>query len=127
MKKPEGKRSDRVAERLRAELAELAIRGRLRDPRVKELVISGVHVTDDLQQARVYVRLLREVDERRRRGVVEALTRAAGFLRRELAPRLELRRVPELSFFWDDHIDRIDRLEHVFDELKRESSAKEDE
>ncbi len=119
------KRADRVGERIRAELSTLVIRGRLRDPRARDVVISRVVVSDDLQHARVYVRVLGEADARRQSGVVDALTHAAGFLRREVGPQLGLRRVPELSFFWDDEIDRVERLERIFAEIRAEELPKE--
>ena len=86
----EPRRADRVAERLRAELSELLLRGRVRDPGAKDVVVSAVRVTDDLSLARVYVRVLQEADARRKQRVVAALTRASGFLRRELAAKLKL-------------------------------------
>ena len=73
----EGKRSDRVGEQLRMEIADLLIRGKLRDSDSKVVIVSGVKVTDDLSIARVYVRVLGEADEARRGRVVRALQRAA--------------------------------------------------
>lgn len=116
----EPKRSDRVAERLRVELSELLLRGRLRDPGAKNVLISEVKLTDDLSQARIYLRTLDEADARRRDRVVAAFERAAGFLRKELAPKLKLRRVPELRFFWDDLFDRAMRIEAILSEASLE-------
>ncbi len=120
------KRADRVGERLRAELSTLVLRGRLRDPRTRDLIVSRVSMSDDLQHARVYVRILGEADSRRQSGVVRALAHAEGFLRREVGPQLGLRRVPELHFFWDDEVDRVDRLERIFAEIRAEEAPKED-
>ena len=114
----EPKRSDRVAERLRVELSELLLRGRLRDPGAKNVLVSDVKISDDLSQARIYLRTLEEADDRRQARVVEAFERAAGFLRKELAPKLGLRRVPELRFFWDDLLDRAMRIEAILDETR---------
>lgn len=118
----EPKRADRVAERLRAELSDLLLRGRLRDPGAKNVLISDVKVTDDLSQARIYLRTLEEADSRRQDRVVAAFERAAGFLRKELAPKLKLRRVPELRFFWDDLIDRAMRIEAILHETRDDES-----
>jgi len=107
----------RVAERVRAELSEMLLRGKVRDPGAKEVIISDVKVSADLSHARVYLRTLAEADPGRRTRAVEALTRAAGFLRRELGPRLELRRVPELEFFWDELVDSANRMEAIFHEI----------
>ena len=87
------------------------------------MVVSAVRVTDDLSLARVYVRVLQEADARRKQRVVAALTRASGFLRRELAAKLKLRRAVDLEFFWDEQVDRVERLERIFDELSEERDA----
>jgi ribosome-binding factor A len=126
----EGKRSDRVGEQLRMEIAELLIRGKVRDPDARDAIVSAVKVTDDLSIARVYVRSLGEADEGRRDRMVRALTRAAGYLRRELGPKLRLRRTPELEFRWDDLIDRVEGIERALRDIEtelREPAAPEEE
>ena len=85
------RRADRVAERIRSELMELLLRGSVRDPAARDVVVSDVRMTDDLSIARVYVRVLEEIDKDRQDAVVDALGRASGFLRREIGPRLQLR------------------------------------
>jgi len=115
------RRADRVAERIRSELMDLVLRGSVRDPAAKDVVVSAVRVTDDLSIARVYVRVLEEIDSDRQDAVVEALRRASGFLRRELGHRLQLRHVPSLEFFWDDVVDSALRIESILDEISEES------
>jgi ribosome-binding factor A len=112
------KRADRVSERIRSELMELLLRGSLRDPAARDVVVSAVRMTDDLSIARIYVRVLGEAGPDRQEAVVEALVRASGFLRRELGHRLELRHVPSLEFYWDDVVDSALRIESILDELR---------
>ena len=100
---------------------ELLLRGALRDPAAKDVVVSAVRVTDDLSIARVYVRVLEEIGPDRQEKVVEALERAGGFLRRELGHRVQLRRVPALEFYWDDVVDSGLRIESILEELSEES------
>jgi ribosome-binding factor A len=116
------KRADRVAERIRSELMELFLRGSLRDPAAKDVVVSAVRMTDDLSIARVYVRVLEEVDVEKQESVVAALERATGFLRRELGQRLQLRHVPSLQFYWDDVVDSALRIESILDEISAEDT-----
>jgi ribosome-binding factor A len=116
------KRADRVAERIRSELMELFLRGSLRDPAAKDVVVSAVRMTDDLSIARVYVRVLEEVDLEKQESVVAALERATGFLRRELGQRLQLRHVPSLQFYWDDVVDSALRIESILDEIGAEDT-----
>jgi len=112
------RRADRVAERLRSELMELLLRGSVRDPAARDVVISDVRMTDDLSIARVYVRVLEEIDKDHQDAVVDALGRASGFLRREIGPRLQLRHVPSLEFYWDDVVDSALRIESILDQIR---------
>jgi len=100
---------------------DLLLRGALRDPAAKDVVVSAVRVTDDLGIARIYVRVLEEIDQDRQDRVVGALERATGFLRRELGHRLQLRHVPSLEFFWDDVVDSGLRIESILEEISEES------
>ena len=119
----QAKRSLRVAERVRAELMDLVLRGTIRDPRAQDLVISSVRVTDDLGIARVYIRCMNEIDEKRAAELIEVMGKASGFLRRELGMRLQLRYVPSLEFFWDDVIDSGLRIESILHEIEHERDA----
>ena len=110
-----GARTDRVGERIRAELSALLLR-RVREPAVDGVTVTHVEVTRDLQIARVYYRVLAETQSRLE--VARALRRARGFLRRELGARLRLRRVPELTFLHDDTVEQQDRIARLFDEIQ---------
>ena len=87
----QGSRPDRVADQLRAELAQLLSR-EVHDPGIGFVTLTRVHVTPDLQTARVYYTSLG--DEVGRRNTARALGRATSFLRRQVGSRLRLRRVP---------------------------------
>lgn len=117
------RRADRVAERIRGELMELLLRGSVRDPAAKDVVVSAVWMTDDLSIARVYVRVLEEIGSDRQDAVVDALGRASGYLRREIGQRLQLRHVPSLEFYWDDVVDSALRIESILEELREEPDA----
>jgi ribosome-binding factor A len=116
-----GRRAERVAERIRIELMDLLVRGVVRDPDAVDCFVTAVRVTDDLRHARIWVRTLQaEADEAKRTRVVAALNRASGFLRRELAPRLQLKHQPELRFVWDEGEERAARIEALLAEDRRE-------
>lgn len=117
------RRPQRVAERIKAELMEVLLRDGLRDPAAKGCYVTAVVVTDDLRQARVYFRLLSsDITPAMRKGAEDALGGAAGFLRREIAPRLGLKYQPELRFFWDEGTDRASRIEELLSEIEREGT-----
>ena len=102
---------------------ELMIRGAVRDPAARDVVVSAVRMTDDLSIARIYVRVLEEIDADRQELVVEALQRAGGFLRHELGQRLQLRHVPSLEFYWDEVVDSALRIESILEEIRDDSDA----
>jgi ribosome-binding factor A len=110
-------RADRVGEQIRMELAELLTRN-VHDPGIGLLTITHVKVTPDLQQARVYYTTIG--DEKARRESKRALERATPFLRRQIGGRVRLRRVPELQFFYDESIERQDRIERILQDLHAE-------
>jgi ribosome-binding factor A len=110
-------RSIRVAEQIREDLTELLAR-EVHDPGIGFLTITRVQVTSDLQIARAYYTTLGDAAARKQTG--RALDRATPFLRRQLGRRLRLRRIPELQFFFDESIERLDRVERILQELQAE-------
>ena len=116
-----GNRPDRVGEQIRLELSELIAR-EVHDPGIGFLTLTRVAVTPDLQIARVYYTSLG--DEKAQRETAKALTRATPFLRRQIGGRIRLRRVPELTFFYDESIAHTDRIEQILQDLKSEAAAR---
>ena len=120
---PQGSRASRVGDEIRAELASLLTR-EVKDPGIGFLTITVVKVSPDLQQARVYYTTIG--DEKARRESAKALGRATPFLRRQVAQRLRLKRAPELSFFFDEAIEKSDRIERILNELNTERAGRPD-
>lgn len=113
------RRNERVAEELRGVLAE-AIR-EVRDPLVGFVTLTGVDLSPDLRQARVYVsRLGTEAD---RDAAVSALNHAVAFLRHAVATRARLRYTPALRFVSDATIERGSRVEAIIQEFRGASDA----
>ena len=118
----QGSRPDRVADQIRSELASLLARD-VHDPGVGFVTLTRVHVTPDLQMARVSYTTLG--DEKARAASAKALERAAPFLRRQIGQRLRLKRTPELKFLYDDAVAGQDRIEQILKDL-RPSDAPDD-
>jgi ribosome-binding factor A len=114
-------RPDRVGEAIRDELSQLLAR-HVHDPGIGFITLTRVSVTPDLQQARVYYTSLG--DEKAQRETAKALKRAMPFLRRQIGSRIRLRRVPELTFFYDESIAHTDRIEQILQDLKAEAAAR---
>ena len=100
---------------------DLILRGGLRNPLLADAYITNVILTDDLRHARIYFRLTRqEVDAKQQEAALRALGGSSGHIRRELGPKLQLKFMPDLVFFWDEGVDRAARVEAVLDELRKQ-------
>jgi ribosome-binding factor A len=104
-------RTDRVAEQIQRELAEL-IRLEVKDPRVRMVTLTAVEVTADYSHAKVYYTALAGENDKLKQG----LERASGFLRRQLAHAMKLRTIPQLHFIYDASIERGTQLSQLIDE-----------
>jgi len=123
--KGDGRRALRVAELIRARFAEAA-RRRLDDPRLAGLVVSRVHVSDDLSVVDVGVRFLGvDVPDERRR-LVDRLRRALPALRRSLVSGIELRRVPSFRVHYDEGEDARERVETLLHEIANDPKPEPD-
>ena len=111
-------RIDRISEEVMKALAE-AMRS-VKDPRVQEAMVSVVHcdVTNDLRYAKCYISVLGS--EQQTRDVMKGLKSAAGWLRREVGHKVQLRYAPELVFELDQSITHGAHISEVLHELKNE-------
>lgn len=115
----EYKRSDRVADLVQREIADLLLR-RVKDPRVAGVTVTGVEMTDDLQHARVFYCVLGNPPEAEKQTVAVGLSKATGFIRQELGKRLHLRYLPQLSFQYDTSFEYGDKIERLLKELHKD-------
>jgi ribosome-binding factor A len=114
----QGRRIDRIEEQLRIELSEIIDR-EIQDPRIGLTTVTAVKVSPDLHHCRVFVTVLG--DDAQRKKALEGLRSAASFVRRSLSKRLHhMRRIPELSFDYDEEIEKGIRLEELFNQIKHE-------
>src|SRR5262249_50611467 len=118
----QGYRPDRVGDQIRQELSEILSRGEVHDPGIGFITLTRVQVTADLQLARVFYTSLG--DPSARKETARALTRATGFFRRQIGARLQLRRVPELEFRFDESIAHQDRIEQILRDIHEEDAQR---
>jgi ribosome-binding factor A len=109
-------RTLRVAEALREELCEL-LGFELDDPRLAGVDVTAVQVSPDGRHA--HVRISVRGDEHEQNQALAALEHASGYVRREVASRLQLRRVPELHFERDRYPDVESRVEFLLRRAKK--------
>ena len=118
------KRSVRVAERIREEIARALARD-LGDPRLTHVVVTRVEMPDDLSIARIWIRLATGGDEKlARERALAGLHAAKGLLRKRVGKSVGLRRAPELRFDYDSGQDASQRIEEILHEIERERPPK---
>ena len=106
----------RLGEALREEI-ETILEGELGDPRIGLVNVSAVLLADDSRSARVLVNVAGDDDEAAR--TLEGLMAAGGFIRREVAARLHLRRPPELIFQLDRSQQYVARIDELLDRTNK--------
>jgi len=118
-------RPNRLAETLKEEISQL-IRVELKDPRIGFVTLTSVDVADDLSHAKVYISVLGTEDEGN--ASLDALNRAAGYVRSEIGKRVRLRHVPSIVFKYDPsiqhgaHIAKLLKDVGISDETGKEES-----
>ena len=107
-------RDIRLAEEIQHAVMELIPYG-LKDPRVETASVIRVVLTPDLKLAKVYVEV--RGDKKTKQDAVRVLTHASGFLRRELAMQVNVRRIPDLAFYLDVSQEERQRVEALLDQI----------
>lgn len=111
------KRSQRVGDLLREEIADIIMR-RLKDPRIGFITVTGVDMTEDLKLARVYVSCLKDEE---RETTLEILNAARQFIRSEVAKRVRMKTIPSLEFRIDTSGGYGERIDRLLREIKEKS------
>jgi ribosome-binding factor A len=117
-------RQDRVSDLIKGEVSRLLLR-EVRDPRIGFVTITGVTVSPDLRNVRVFVSVLGEPAARD--ASIEALNSAAGFFRRSLFKNLRLRHSPSIDFRLDDSLDRGERIDRALRRIHETAAPGPDE
>ncbi len=112
-------RMRRVNEAVRAVVAEAI--GELKDPRIGIVTVTGISVSPDLHDARVYVSVFGS--EKKRRAAMAALEAARGVVQGRLARELSMKRTPQLAFEYDPSIEHGVRMTKLIDELAPEAPS----
>jgi len=114
---PSKLRLQRIADRIQQELSQMLIT-RINDPRLSGITVTGVNVDRELAYAEIYVSAVE--GSTRSREVLEGLEHANGFLRHELAAKVELRVFPRLRFHWDPTPENADHIEKLLASIRQD-------
>ena len=108
-------RIERVNQLIRQEISDL-LRREVKDPRLSQFIaVTEVATSPDLKNAKVYISFIS--DEQQKQDALDALAGASNFFRKEMARTLRLRRIPELSFHWDNSIERGLHIMNLIDDV----------
>ncbi len=111
-------KNTRINMEVQRELSEI-IRSGIKDPRIHPLTsVVAVEVTPDLKYCKAYVSVLG--GEEAAKETLQGLKSAEGYIRRELARRVNLRNTPELKFILDQSIEYGVNMSHLIDEVTRD-------
>jgi ribosome-binding factor A len=120
----ETKRQKQIGQLLQKELAEIFLRMGFNILEGGMISISAVRLTPDLLEARVYLSMF-QIEQPA--AMIERIKERMGEIKKELGQRVgkQLRRIPELSFFLDDTLDYVFKMEELFKKIKDDDAGKE--
>ena len=110
-----GKRATRVGDQILRFIAELLMH-KIRDPRVKSVTLTGINLSNDLKNARIFFSVLGNESDVKQ--ALNGLDSAKGFIKRELGSGLELRYIPDIIFDHDPTLATGNRLEQLFKKIQ---------
>lgn len=114
-------RIDRISEEVKREISEI-IREELKDPRIAMMCsVIAAEVTPDLRFAKVYVSVLGSAEEKT--ATLKGLNNAAGYIRKELGDRINLRYTPEVSFVLDQSIEHGAHIMKLLHDIKKQDGG----
>jgi ribosome-binding factor A len=122
VEKVSSNRIERISEEVKREASQIIL-NELKDPRISKMIsVTKAVVTKDMRYAKIYVSIMAENEEKK--SVFEGLKNAAGFIRKELGSRIQLRYSPEVIFEIDDSIEYGMKISNL---LKQISSTEKDD
>ena len=111
-------KNTRINGEVQRELAEI-IRGEIKDPRIAMMTsVVAVEVAPDLKTCKAWISVLG--DETSQADTLAGLESAEGYIRRELARRINLRNTPEMKFILDQSIEYGVAMSHLIDEVTKD-------
>ena len=112
-------RIDKINSEIQRELA-IMFRGEMKDPVIAKAMttVTRVNTTTDLKVCKAYISVMGT--EGKKKEVMKALKNASGWIRREIAKRINLRATPEFTFLIDDSLDYSMHMDELFKKIKED-------
>lgn len=113
-------RLQRVAETIKEEISLMLESKEIKDPRIGFVTITACDVSADLSQAKVYFSMIGGA--KKREQTLAGLNSAKGFIRTKLGKRLHIKKVPEITFVFDESVQATARIARILKKLKEEEA-----
>lgn len=118
-----GNRIIRINDEILREVSSI-LRSEIKDPGLPLVTtVTKVDTTSDLSYCKIYISIMG--DEKQQKDAIDALKRASGFIRSQIAKRINLRNTPELKFVIDDSMDYSLRISKLIDEVSKPQGEEE--
>lgn len=113
----ETNRMNKIDEELKREISNI-INYELNNPKATGIIsVTKVRVTPDLRYARVYISM---INEKNKKATLAALKKSSGYIRSEVAKKINLRITPELVFELDDSLEYGARMDEIIKEISKD-------
>ena len=109
-----GKRTSRVGDQIMKVVADLLLR-KVRDPRVKDVTLTGIEVSKDLRHSRIFFSVMGETKDIQK--TQKGLDSARGFIKREIGSRMDIKYIPDIIFKYDPTLEKTEDLEKLFKKI----------
>lgn len=113
-------RADRVAGEIQRVVSEI-LKKDINDPRVKTASISGVKMSKDIRNAKIY--FIMTEGKYTKEDAAEGFKSALGYIKRTLATQLALRYMPDISFYYDESFDYALHIDNIFKSISKEDGS----
>lgn len=117
------RRKEKIEHLIKEELS-LIFLHKLQDPEMGMVTITNVTVSPDVSVAKVYLSIY---EKELREYTLEKVNEAKGFIRTQLAQKVQMRHTPELVFYIDDTLDYVEKMENLFKKLHEDDDKQSDE
>jgi ribosome-binding factor A len=113
-------RADRVGGLIQKVLSYI-LKKSIKDPRLKMATITGVKVSRNLKQARIYFTI--SGGSQKKGAAIKGFNSAHGFIKRTLAHELDLKYMPDIKFFYDESLDYGTHIDELIESIKSENGS----
>lgn len=91
------------------------LRTEIKDERINFVTVTAVKITNDLSYAKVYVTIL---NDKERDSILKQLNKASNFIERELSKRVDIRKMPDITFVYDDSLEYAANIENIIERIE---------